>query len=143
MFQFLIYVAKGSSILNIRVKQTILNRISNLARVNLTHTLGALTSHSQATVCFSFRFVDQRHSPRLQRTALLCTRGLLCNIKLTSYHYERVGGMSICRAEELLDLPLTHNSRHVASTFKRLTTATTHCSLIKFINTDGLQQIRP
>jgi hypothetical protein len=26
----------------------------------------------------------------------------------------------------------------VASTFKRLTTATTHCDLIKFINTDGV-----
>ena len=33
--------------------------------------------------------------------------------------------------------------RHVASTFKCLTTATTHCNLIKIINTDGLQQIRP
>jgi hypothetical protein len=30
-----------------------------------------------------------------------------------------------------------HISRHVASTFKRLTTATTHCDLIKFHNTDG------
>ena len=65
MFLFLLYVAKGTSSLNIREKRTILNRISNLAMVNLTHTLGALTSHSQATVCFSFRFMDQRHSPRL------------------------------------------------------------------------------
>jgi hypothetical protein len=31
-----------------------------------------------------------------------------------------------------------HISRHVASTFKHLTTATTHCDLIKFINTDGV-----
>jgi hypothetical protein len=31
-----------------------------------------------------------------------------------------------------------HISRHVVSTFKRLTTATTHCDLIKFHNTDGV-----
>ena len=80
MFHFLLYVAKGSSSLNFREKQMILNRISNLARVNLTHMLGVPSSHSQATVGFSFRFVDQGHSPRLQRTALLCTRGC-CNIK--------------------------------------------------------------
>src|SRR6185503_9504828 len=67
MFHFLLYVAKGSSSLNIHENRTILNRISNLARVNLTHTLGVPSSHSQATVCFSFRVVDQRHSPRLQR----------------------------------------------------------------------------
>ena len=38
MFHFLLYVAKGSSSLNFREKRTILNRISNCARVNLTHT---------------------------------------------------------------------------------------------------------
>jgi hypothetical protein len=31
-----------------------------------------------------------------------------------------------------------HISRHVASTFKCLTTATTHCDLSNFINTDGV-----
>jgi len=90
MFHFLLYVAKGSSSLNFREKRTILNRISNLARVNLTHTLGALTSHFQATVCFSFQFMDQCHSPRLQRTALLYTRDRCATYnnfrhKLTSY----------------------------------------------------------
>ena len=40
MFHFLLYVAKGSSSLNIHEKRTILNRISNLSWVNLTHTLG-------------------------------------------------------------------------------------------------------
>ena len=68
MFHFLLYVAKGSSNLNIREKWTILNQISTLARVNLTHTLGALTRYSQATVGFSFRFMDQCHSLRLQGT---------------------------------------------------------------------------
>jgi hypothetical protein len=38
--------------------------------------------------------------------------------------------MSICRAIQVLDLPLYHISRHVASTFKRLATTTTHFDLI-------------
>ena len=58
------------------------------------------------------------------------------------------GCMSICRDDQLLGLPLTHNSQHVAGTFKRLINTTTHCGLIKFINTDGFSyeacnQIRP
>jgi hypothetical protein len=40
--------------------------------------------------------------------------------------------MSICRAIQVLGLPLYHISRHVASTFKRLATTTTHCDLIDF-----------
>jgi hypothetical protein len=43
-----------------------------------------------------------------------------------------VGGMSICRADRLLGLPLYHISRHVASTFKCLATTTTHCDLNNF-----------
>jgi hypothetical protein len=46
--------------------------------------------------------------------------------------------MSICQANQVLGLPLYHISRHVASTFKRLATTTTHCDLITFINTDGV-----
>jgi hypothetical protein len=42
-----------------------------------------------------------------------------------------VGGMSTPPADWLLGLPLTQNSRHVVSTFKRLTPITTHCDLIK------------
>jgi hypothetical protein len=50
-----------------------------------------------------------------------------------------VGGMSTPRADWLLGLLLTQNSRHVISTFKRLTPITTHCDLIKtFNNTDGV-----
>jgi hypothetical protein len=37
--------------------------------------------------------------------------------------------MSICRANQVLGLPLYHISRYVASTFKRLATTTTHCDL--------------
>jgi hypothetical protein len=40
--------------------------------------------------------------------------------------------MSICRAIQVLGLPLYHISRHVASTFKRLATTTTHIDLINF-----------
>jgi hypothetical protein len=43
-----------------------------------------------------------------------------------------VGGMSTCRADRLLGLPFYHISRHVASTFKRLATTTTHCDLNNF-----------
>jgi hypothetical protein len=43
-----------------------------------------------------------------------------------------VGGMSTCRADWLLGLPLYHISRHVAFTFKRLATTTTHCDLNNF-----------
>jgi hypothetical protein len=40
--------------------------------------------------------------------------------------------MSICRAIQVLGLPLYHISRHVASTFKRLVTTTTRCDLNNF-----------
>jgi hypothetical protein len=40
--------------------------------------------------------------------------------------------MSICRANQVLGLPLYHISRHVASSFKRLAITTTHCDLINF-----------
>jgi hypothetical protein len=65
MLLLLLYVAKGSSSLNLREKRTILNRILDLARVNLTHTLGTSNDRSEATVCLSFRLVDQCHHKRL------------------------------------------------------------------------------
>jgi hypothetical protein len=40
--------------------------------------------------------------------------------------------MSIFRAIQVLGLPRYHIARHVASTFKRLATTTTHCDLINF-----------
>jgi hypothetical protein len=43
-----------------------------------------------------------------------------------------VGGMSTCRADWLLRLPLYHISRRVVSTFKRLATTTTHYDLNNF-----------
>jgi hypothetical protein len=38
----------------------------SLARVNLTHMLGTSRDRSEATVCISFRLVDQIHHKRLQ-----------------------------------------------------------------------------
>ena len=133
-------MAKGSSSLNFCEKRTILNRISNLARVNLTHTLRALTSHSKATVCLSFRFMDRATLPGYSEPDPLCSRGLLQHIIYNFLSLQESGVKSTGRSDRLLGVPYLW---HVASTFKHLTTATTHCGLIKFINTDRLQQIHP
>jgi hypothetical protein len=66
-------VAERISNLNLHEKQTILNRVSNLARVNLTHTLGTSKDGSEATVFLIFRVMDQGHHKRLQdRTHTNC-----------------------------------------------------------------------
>jgi hypothetical protein len=62
----LLYVAKGSSSLNLREKRTIPESNFNPCKVNLTHTLGTPIGHSEATVCLSFRVVEQSHHKRLQ-----------------------------------------------------------------------------
>jgi hypothetical protein len=62
----LLYVVKGSSSLNLHEKRTIPELNFSLARVNLTHTLGTFNNCSEATVCLSFRLVDQIHHKRLQ-----------------------------------------------------------------------------
>jgi hypothetical protein len=41
------------------------SNFKNLARVNLTHTLGTSNNRSEATICLSFRLVDQCHHKRL------------------------------------------------------------------------------
>jgi hypothetical protein len=66
MLLLLLYVAKGSSSLNLREKRTVPESNFSLARVNLTHTLGISRDCSEATVCLSFRLVDQIHHKRLQ-----------------------------------------------------------------------------
>ena len=107
MFLSLLYVAKGSSILNFREKRTILNRISNHARVNLTHTLGALTSHSQATICLSFRFMDRTTLLGYSEPDPLCSRGLLQHIKYNFLSLQDSGVKSTCWSDRLLGLPRT------------------------------------
>jgi hypothetical protein len=62
----LLYVAKGLSSLNLCEKRTIPESNFSIARVNLTHTLGTFRDRSEATICLSFRLVDQIHHKRLQ-----------------------------------------------------------------------------
>ena len=50
----------------------------HLLRINLAHMLGALTSHSQATVCVSFRFMDRATLPDYSEPDPLCSRGCFC-----------------------------------------------------------------
>jgi hypothetical protein len=61
----LLYVAKGLSSINLHEKRTIPESNFSLARVKLTHTLGTSRDRSEATVCLSFRLVDQIHHKRL------------------------------------------------------------------------------
>jgi hypothetical protein len=149
----LLNVAKGSNSLNLHEKRTILNRVSKLAMVNLTHTLGTSNDRSEATVCLSFRLMDQYHHKRLYdhiRTQMC--RTYVCSATTWSYscplcrtysrtsvHVQktklRVVGYAHSSGWSVTRLTAYHNSRHVDSTFKRLTTATTHCDLIKFSST--------
>jgi hypothetical protein len=70
----LLYVAKGSSSLNLCEKRTIPESNFNPCKVNLTHTLGTPTGHSEATVCLSFRVMEKCHHKRLQDyTHIQCT----------------------------------------------------------------------
>jgi hypothetical protein len=62
----LLYVAKGLSSLNLHEKRTIPESNFSLGRVNQTHTLGTFRDCPEATVCLSFRLVDQIHHKRLQ-----------------------------------------------------------------------------
>jgi hypothetical protein len=121
----LLYVAKGSSSLNLPEKRTILNRISQPCKANLTHTLGTSNDCSEATICLSFRLVDQIHHKRLQdhthiqcagRTSIVRMTVLLVALQHAFPHVEAsnrknqirvVGVMSTPRADWLLGLPLT------------------------------------
>jgi hypothetical protein len=70
---FLLYMAEGISSLNLREKRTIPESNFNLARVNLTHTLGTSKDHFKTTVSLIFRVMDQGHHKRLQdRTHTNC-----------------------------------------------------------------------
>ena len=97
-----------------------------------THAWGNEVTH--ATFPLSFPSVDQGHPPRLQSTATL---------------QPHVGRMrtSFKEGESKVHSPVQsgtlltdyHISRHVVSTFKRLTTCTTHCGLSTFsLNRRGL-----
>jgi hypothetical protein len=150
----LLYMAKGSSSLNLREKRMILNRISKPCK-------GKPNSHAW-NIQWSFQsnrlpFIPTRGSVPPQATigpyANQMCRTYVCSATTWPYScplcetYSRtsvrvrktklrvVGGMSTPRADWFTRLTAYHISRHVASTFKRLTTATTHCDLIKFLST--------
>jgi hypothetical protein len=66
------------------------------------------------------------------RTPVLCAERTPTRQCVRKTKLRVVGGMSTCRADWLLGLPLYHISRHVASIFKHLATTTTHCDLNNF-----------
>jgi hypothetical protein len=149
----LLYVAKGSSSLNLREKRTILNQISQPCK-------GNPNSHTW-NIQWSFRsnrlpFIPTRGLVPPQATvgpyAHPMSRTYVCSVTTwlyscplcetysrTSVHVKNQitsgGGYVHSSGQLVTRLTAYHISRHVASTFKRLTTATTHCDLIKFSST--------
>jgi len=81
------------------------------------------------TFPLSFQSVDPGHPPRLQSKSTL--------VALWRDHpkqvQKRMNDRSTRRSNQILKLTDYHISRHVASTFKRLTTTTTHCGLNHFL----------
>jgi hypothetical protein len=149
----LLYVAKGLSSLNLRKKWTILNRISQPCK-------GKPNSHAW-NIQWSFRsnrlpFIPTRGSVPPQVTigpyAHPISRTYVCSVTTWPYScplcgmYSRTlvrvknqntsgGGYVHSSGRFVTRLTAYHISLHVASTFKCLTTATTHCDLIKFLST--------
>jgi hypothetical protein len=91
----LLYVAKGSSSLNLREKRTIPELNFNPCKVNLIHTLGTPTGRSKATVCLSFRVVEQCHHKRLQDHTHIQCAGHTSTARL----YDRI---PVCSVERTL-----------------------------------------
>ena len=104
---------------------------------NLDHTYGNQVTHT--TFPLSFQSVDPAHPPRLQSPTTLHPY-VRTKIKPTST--KRVNGRSTRRSNQVLKLTDYHISRHVASTFKRLTKWATHRDLNHFFNyTSGVSQL--
>ena len=78
--------------------------------------------------------MDQGHPPRLQSKSTL--------VAVWRDHPEqlqkRMNDRSTRRSNQVLELTDYHIPRHVVSTFKRITTCTTHCDLIHFSLYDGV-----
>jgi hypothetical protein len=104
--------------------------------------LGTSKDHPEATVSLIFRVMDQGHHKWLQdRTHTNCARhtsvAQLYDRTPICYAERTPTRRCVCTTETkiiewCLGLPLYHISRHVASTFKRLATTTTHYDLINF-----------
>ena len=95
---------------------------------NLDHTYGNQVTHT--TFPLSFQSVDSGHPPRLQSPTTLHPY-VRTKIKPTST--KRVKRRSTRRSNQVLKLTDYHISRHVASTFKRLTKWATHHDLNHFL----------
>jgi hypothetical protein len=143
-------VAEGISTLNLREKRTILNQISKPCK-------GKPNSHAW-NIQWSFRsnhlpFIPTRGTGPPQVTvgpyAYPMCRTYVCNTTTWPYSYPLCGtnsrtsvreknqimsgGRHVHSLGQLVNrLTAFHISRHVASTFKRLVTTTTHCDLINF-----------
>jgi hypothetical protein len=151
----LLYVAKGSSSLDLREKRTILNQIlkpckgkpnSHIWNIQWWFRSNRLpfiptrgTVPPQATTVVPYAHPICRTYACSATTWLyscpLCRTYSRTSVRVRKIKLRVVGGMSTPRADRLLGLPLIHDSRHVASTFKHLTTATIHCDLIKLLST--------
>jgi hypothetical protein len=95
---------------------------------NLDHTYGNQVTHT--TFPLSFQSVDPEHPPRLQSPTSLHPY-VRTKIKPTST--KRVRDRSTRWSNQVLQLTDYHISRHVASTFKRLTKWATPRDLSHFL----------
>ena len=101
-----------------------------------THAWGSTSRFAHATFPLSFRVVDQGHPPRLQESTPRYGAGswafLHPHVAAWEQRSKMVGSMFQPQCNPVLKLTDYHISRHVVSTFKRLTTTTTHRGLITF-----------
>jgi len=80
---------------------------------------------THTTFPLSFQSLDHGHPPRLQSTATLHPHVA----HIPDQVRKRVREKSTRRSNQVVKLTDYHISRHVVSTFKSLTTTTTHCDL--------------
>ena len=97
-----------------------------------THAWGSTSRFAHATFPLSFRVVDQGHPPRLQESTPGVRLLVPAHVAACEPSSKRVREKSTPRFDQVLKLTDYHIPRHVVSTFKCLTTTTTHHGLIHF-----------
>jgi hypothetical protein len=152
-------VAKGSSNLNLREKRTILNRIFQPCKANLTCTIGTSNDRSKAwNIQWSFQSNRLPLIPTRGSVPPQATVGPYAHPMCRTYVYSATtwpyscplcgtySRTSVCEKNQITSgggyvhssgrsvtrLTAYHISQHVASTFKRLTTATHTATLSSF-----------
>jgi hypothetical protein len=146
----LLYVAKGSSSLNLYEKRTILNQISkpckgkpNLHTWNIqwlfwSNRLPFIPTRRlvppQATIGPYAHPMCRMYVYSVTTWPYSCPLcGTYSRTSVREKNQNTSGGGYVhSSSRSVTRLTAYHISRYVASTFKRLTTATTHCDLIKF-----------